>query len=774
MAGDTPTIDPRATYQGIPCLAWRAARTPGFESDSYEVEMATAGLAGLKFSPHAQDGLYSAAQGTGPTSSGKAAPGNEGGVPAIGDKLLTRGDLILKDGAREIPLRAIYVRDDGVEVVDTGDNEDGPGVVRLNLVDIRYFWGRRGEIWGRYNIPIPGKDGEYEASSLDGGTAEAPGATTTSRSNGVPLTVKRALILLAARLPGRPPVASVPGSVAEKIPTSLIWEGHNPRDEMERLCALYGLTLGLTFDNRLVFSDSTEKRPAKGKAGAVRAIGDATLAEGAWRRTRRYAYRHRPEAVRVVGPRVVREVRVDGWSPVGHPRNEETGRADTTRFVSWTEAAESYGLTLFDLSSVVLCPEDVRIRFLRSKGLDAVAHEEVMLWAFRMFQIPERQRGFLPILEYRAAKFVTESLGTDEEAENEANALGTSGPDLAEPLVEADTFIAERMRVSEINEGLGTEEDAEGKPVADVETDQPPQPPPEPKLNADGTFGQATIDSLKADSHDPSVTFWRNITRARMPSGSYSLNREAGVLTFRGVHIGRLVRAGIREALQLDAIALEPPPRVRVTFAYEDSADARAALQALGADPAKTGGTIVGTGADQLPDPALGQRESMYHYHALFSTTTSSDDEGSVTKTTQLTKPSLVDPSSVETLDLYRYPLIVRDDTMRLAVTIDKRSNRNELDHRAEEVAAAILAPSQTIDGEDGEALGFYPILPSSVISTVMWEGGPGTCRTRWTIDNAAAAKAIMTGAKIVRAVAARPEGGTAGDAFGGFVRGRS
>lgn len=815
MSDAAPTPVPRATYQGIPCRSWKAARTPGFESDSYEVEMATAGLASLKFQVPGALGLYAAAQDAGPTSSGTTATGNDSGAPAVGSQLYTRGDLVIADGAHEIKIRALYVRDDGIEVVDTGDDENGPGIVRVALVDIRYFWGRRGDLWGRYNIPIPGSNGEYEPESLDGGEAVADGE---SGGRGVPLTLERALQKIAARLPGRPPISGMPAEVKEKIPTGLVWEGATPRDELERLCALYGLTCTLTLDNKLKFTDASEARPDDGRSGAGRTIGGATLSEGCWRRTRRIAYRYRPECVRVVGPRVVREVRVDKWEPVGYPRDPETKRADLSKLVSWELAAQSYGLTLFDLSSVVLISEDQQAQWFRSKGLDVAACKEVAVWAFRLFRIPVKQKGFLPILSHRATKFVktpdTSAVGTDEETD----ALGTGGPDLTRPLVEVDTFLQERRRLSELDTGSGTQEttqtttigDADGDafataeevnlvPVVNADGDVEAVPTAEPILNAKGglastgpasvtevfdppesdglptdsggNFTVATLKALQRDSHDPIVTFARNVARQRV-FGGYEIDEKAGLIRFDSPvgHRARtgtfIARVGHDDVPELDAILLEPAPRVRVTFAYEDSAAARAALRALGSDPQNTGGAVVGDGIDQLPPPETGQMESMYHYHALYDR--AGDEQGN--KPNEKTGPGLRDSLAARgdgALDNFRFPLVVRDDSMQLAVTIDRRSNRAELDKRAKDIATAIMAPKQAINGEDGEAHGVYPILPSSVISTVQWEGGPdGTCRTRWTIDNALAAKALLTGAKIARVVAARPEGG----ASQGFV----
>src|SRR5689334_15752950 len=161
--------EPTFSYQGATVIRASAARTPGLETDAYEVEMTARAFKGLRFERpgnlYDDVGVTSAVQGRG-------RRGDTQHVPLAGT-LGIRGDLVLDDGVQDpLTIFALYVRDDGIEVISEGDDEDGDAVVRLHLVDIRYFWARRGELWGTYNVRRP--DGSWDpATVIAGGDGEA-------------------------------------------------------------------------------------------------------------------------------------------------------------------------------------------------------------------------------------------------------------------------------------------------------------------------------------------------------------------------------------------------------------------------------------------------------------------------------------------------------------------------------------------------------------------------------------------------------------------------
>ncbi|HVY60337.1 MAG TPA: hypothetical protein VHF22_01735 [Planctomycetota bacterium] len=205
------------TYQGATCLRATASRSPGLDTDAYEVEMATSAFGALQFrrpdNLYAEVGFLSSVQGAGKLGQRL--------VPLQGTVEI-RGDLVLDDRrGHSVTLESLYVRDDGIEVISEGDDEDGDAVVKLHLVDIRYFWPRRGELWGSYNVRRP--DGSYEPGTVPGGDVPAPanasggtigdGISTAVRDDGeaAPAWSLRALVeKILPALPGSPKLARAP------------------------------------------------------------------------------------------------------------------------------------------------------------------------------------------------------------------------------------------------------------------------------------------------------------------------------------------------------------------------------------------------------------------------------------------------------------------------------------------------------------------------------------------------------------------------------------
>lgn len=434
-----------ASFQGISCHKARAERTPGLESDAYSIEVPAASLAKLTWkTPSA--GLFAAAQADG-VGAGGAAPSGEEPPVAVGSDLSCRGDLVMRDGVGEpVAFASLYVREDGIEAVDSGDNDDGPALARIHLVDIRYFWGPRGELWGRYNVLLP--DGTWDRSTLLGAEPAQGAGSTSDRDTRAPRDLLAILRLVADKLPGRPPIVKAPASVAGKTPTGLVWEGISPKRELERLLALYGLTLSLTRRNEIVLTDATEERPQDAPSGAARQVGGASLPEGAWRRVRRQAFRYRPESVRIVGPRVIREARVE-MEAVGYARDPETFAVDERRLVPAGTAADSYGLALADLAKVVLLPQHMQVLWGRSKNLTEKDILALNRWAFRMFRLPKDARKLLPILPSRAKSYFP-TLGPDPQGSAAPTPApqGDGPPKPTPPLVEAEVFVEERLRKS--------------------------------------------------------------------------------------------------------------------------------------------------------------------------------------------------------------------------------------------------------------------------------------------------------------------------------------
>lgn len=475
----TVTVRFSATFQGISCHKARAERTPGLESDSYSVEVPAASLAKLTWkTPSA--GLLAAAQSDG--AGGGGEPSGEDPPVAVGGDLSCRGDLVMRDGVREpLVFTSLYVREDGIEAVDSGDNDDGPALARIHLVDIRYFWGPRGELWGRYNVLLA--DGSWDRSTLLGAEPTSGGGLTSDRDTRTPRDLLAILRLVADKLPGRPPVVKAPASIAGKTPTGLVWEGISPKREMERLLTLYGLTLTLTRRNEITLTDATEERPQDAPSGVARQVGGASLPENGWRRVRRQAFRYRPESVRIVGPRVVREARVE-LEHVGYARDPETLKVDETRLVKAEDAARSYNLTLVDhIGKVVLLPESLQTLWYRRGGMTEQDMADINRWAFRMFRLPAAARKLLPILPSRGTSYRPR---TDPAAPVTPQEDGAPKP--IPPLLEAAIFLEERQAREKPASGGDSSKGGSGAPQVSLGADDPVTPPPDatPQPGDDG------------------------------------------------------------------------------------------------------------------------------------------------------------------------------------------------------------------------------------------------------------------------------------------------
>jgi len=421
--------EPTFSFQGQTVLRASITRSPGTDPDAGEIEMTSRRFGELQF--ERPTNLYTDLDVT-------IDPGRSGmTVPRVPDvetveesrpllnSIRIRGGLVLADGERTVTFKDLYVRDDGIEVTRFVDDEDGDTVVRLSLVDIRYFWARRGELWGSYNVLR--SDGSY--------------APETVQADGSPVPLRRILAnVILRKLPGRPSIVKAPASLDRIFPANLIYRGDNPKDELDRLLKKYRLTFALTVENRVVLSDENEPLPQEVRSGAARQIGGVTLPEGIWKRLRRRAFRHRPQAVRIVGRHVVREAHIPELLDAGYAMDETTGAPDRARLRPWSVAARSYGFGgIRPLSRFVLLSQKDQSRILASASSGRAgsrAVSDVNHWAFRMFRFPNDLLGFLPILPERAESLM---LAAAEAADDKP--ADPQMPRLRQPpLVEAQVF----------------------------------------------------------------------------------------------------------------------------------------------------------------------------------------------------------------------------------------------------------------------------------------------------------------------------------------------
>lgn len=252
-----------------------------------------------------------------------------------------------------------------------------------------------------------------------------------------------------------------------------------------------------------------------------------------------------------------------------------------------------------------------------------------------------------------------------------------------------------------------------------------------------------TLESLAKLNEEPVVIRLVNVPLERMSVQSYTLDLDSGIVTFTHP-VGWLLTEGGETKLEKGGVAapemgvLRTDSRVRLTFAYEDSALAREGAIALGA---------------ALPSDLKGQGAVRYHYHALYLREATKPGVSPVKPLTV----NLVDPDLKEDA---RYPQLVTDDTLRLVFPLEEESNLADLDRRSREIAQSLLNGDQEVSGEDGEAYRLLPMDPSSVIGRVSWEGDATGCRTSWTIGISKAAKAKTLAARIAAEAQPKAIGG--------------
>lgn len=709
--------EPRFSYQNRPVISAKGERSPGTEPDSWEITIRVRDLEALAIERGAH--LYEDIGPRGSVSDRSTEPPRDGdSARPFEGSLQIRGDLVLFDGTHTIAIADLYVRDDGIEALQAADDEAGEVTARVTLADIRMYWPRRGELWGTYNRRLP--NGEWDPASL-----------TVER---VPYSLIDLIGIVLQELPGRPRLVKYPEGLREIFPPDITWEGKRPKEELDRLLAAYRLTFNLTLEGEAELTDERERPPADARPGGAREVGGAGLPEGRWRRRRRISFIHRPEAVRIVGPRTIREITVD-LEPVGYafvpfireigvgskirdtrPEGADPaarGRVDTEHLVSWADAGASYGLSLAELSKFALLKAGAQGEMLKDRGayIDEKAAEQINEWNFRLFRIPAVLTGLLPILEERAVRILPVAEGSDSSPQELVH---------PPPLVEAE--LVDEVRdpyVGEIEERTTTT----------------PQPP---TLPLGGFVPRGQRATLRGGLQRPPVISVSSfLILADERRRTRYINRPIGPAKAEVVFKTGLVKmdrpVGHLVDVSIDAMEkgqLIYPPRARITFAYRDSAAAREAVAALGE---------LGT----LLPAARGRAEVDYYYSYLAGR----GRDGQVIH--------LNSGDATPVAPALSFPQLIRDDSFSLQVTINGDSNRAELDLRAKEIAGQLLLGPESKIGEDGEAFAFLDIHPSAVIQRVEWEAGPGVARTTWTIANAATTRK-KAGLGAIGAVAAQ------------------
>lgn len=358
--------------------AFRFSRSQGLSGDSGWIDVPMRNFELMRAEPKLSI-FFRKLRKAGPTGEGTvvrdplefiARPAFEARIPD-GESIDIVGELVLDGGNDDIVrIPDIYLAPSGLKIQEpTEEGGDGP-IVRIELVSVQYFWGRRG-------TPEPGY---WNVPKVDGTPGFEPGSFNLK--TGRPWRLKERLEYYLSRLPGQPEIGRFPDALAEVEPIG----GEVTGGE---------LAVALIFD----LAEAYGLRPVLDlmPAGTVSfwpkdtgAIGEGVDNLDSFRREAlvesndAVGFGYPPAAVEVIGGPNVREHYKTNLEPVGLKEG---------KVVPLEEALLHYGFNLDNAGEWVLQrPEDRA----RGRPLDDTAALES--FAFKWYQLPQAgRRRYLPI-----------------------------------------------------------------------------------------------------------------------------------------------------------------------------------------------------------------------------------------------------------------------------------------------------------------------------------------------------------------------------------------
>src|SRR5579883_1820743 len=245
-------------YQGYPCLPiFEYSRTVGLEADTGYVHLERADFQRFDVKD-ASDVPALKAQYLGPLATREKLPA----ATSRGDGLLSLGDLVVTetvDGEdHAVTFKKVLVSERSIESVIAFD--DPSDLVRVEITDIRYLWGRRGVVFGWINVPRQ-DDGKssiltpqtagalHAAASPLAKAAPLPPMIQGSLRNGSPWTLRQVLTeRVLPALPGAPALSRLPRDLENAIPIGHVWDGYPAKQALLDLLDEFRLVLSLDLD----------------------------------------------------------------------------------------------------------------------------------------------------------------------------------------------------------------------------------------------------------------------------------------------------------------------------------------------------------------------------------------------------------------------------------------------------------------------------------------------------------------------------------------------
>ena len=262
--------------------------------------------------------------------------------------------------------------------------DDPSDLVRVEITDLRYLWGRRGVVFGWVNVPRQddGKGlGLLPGTGLKIGAALAPLAKKAplppmvpgSLRNGAPWTLRQVLVeRVLPALPGSPALSRFPRDLEDAIPVGHVWDGYPAKQALADLLDEFQLVLSLDLDASVSLWHENEGALQLETGVRVDVFKDERVSSS----RALVAFHHLPSVVLVLGSPVRETALVSELEPVGELQGE---------VVPHERALQAIGLNLNQAHLFATATHDERSTFFK---VSAAGIREFERWAFKWYRLP--------------------------------------------------------------------------------------------------------------------------------------------------------------------------------------------------------------------------------------------------------------------------------------------------------------------------------------------------------------------------------------------------
>ena len=450
-----------------------------------------------------------------------------------GDGLLSQGDLVVTERIEgeehTVTFNKVLVSERAIESVIALD--DPNDVVRVEITDIRYLWGRRGVVFGWINVP---RQDEKGAGGGGGATvarlstssgplakkAPLPPMIEGSLRGGSPWTLRHVLVeRVLPALPGAPALKRMPKELEGAVPIGHVWDGYAAKHALSDLLEEFHLLLALNLDASVSLWREDEGQLQLDTGTAIAVDSDDRVSSS----RSLVAFYHSPAVVLVLGSPVRETARVGDLDLVGEGGGE---------ILPLGQALARIGLSPSQAQLFATATHDERCTFFQ---VTAEGIRDFERWAFKWYRLPGGTKE-------NANRLPIEDRGVTDE-------IGQFQP----PRVWSESIAVTRTATLLMQSVARKEARAKA------------------------------LDAMKAGDTDQMLSVW-NVPFAEQTSG-YSIDRARGIVKFDTIQgaisqegvslkessLGRGGRVSIRVRLRPQAAALrgrpDPAPLSRDLFA---------------------------------------------------------------------------------------------------------------------------------------------------------------------------------------------------------------